>query len=428
MLKYSKDFINVLSRISYNPIAQFILNIQSVENINYSHNYIDTSDTNSMVSFTPSDKVEHIIKSLPKTYITTEIRNLTHSNSNDKIFKLLQYDKSIVEYWVPQPGTVVTVLKECISQKSGKTYALVQEVLTKKLSVYNRKFLQLSDDTSIVFTKNRNNIKVGRLVNTMLKQSGFEYTAKDIEDFVNLYKSSYDFTNNGGSQFDIVSGDDISKWYNGDNYQDGGGTLNNSCMCRKPSHFFEIYTKNSKCSMVILYSDGGQLKDGKYLSNKIRGRALLWDATIDDKPVKFMDRVYTSNDSDTKLFEEWAKENGWFYKVGQSMYPSNEISNGVDSGYYKIKVELDENNIETFPYMDTLCFYLESGYITNCENKSHEREFRTTHGGYYLINEDGEREEIYSEEECCDGEEEVLNEVDDVEVNQTWELEELTEI
>lgn len=394
MIKYSEQFTLVLSRISYNKIAQSILNLRLTNPTDYLYDYIDTTDGNSIVSFTPAIKVKSILESLPKTTTVLETRNLTYSNSNNHIFEMLGYDKNSQEYWIPEPGTTGTMLRECVSQTSGKTYVLFKCDNTGRLSVINKTALKTSIQNEILFKTNRNNIKIGRLASNMLK-GVVEFTPKEIEEFVNLYKSSYDFTNNSGVQFKIVSGKDIAKWYKKINYKEGGGVLNNSCMCEKPEEFFQVYTENKNCSMIILHTDDGQLKDNEYTSDKIKGRALLWDTVIDGEPVKFMDRVYTVNDSDVKLFEEWARENGWWYKAQQSMYPSTPLTNGEITKEVSVLVQLDIEP-KHYPYMDTMCFFVD-GYLTNDGSKKHSKEFRTTHGGYVSVRSNGDREEIYIE-------------------------------
>ena len=61
------------------------------------------------------------------------------------------------------------------------------------------------------------------------------------------------------------------------------------------------------CTLVIYKSDDD--------TDKILGRALLWKLR-DGK--RFMDRIYTANDSDVQLFKDYAKENGWYTKRGNA--------------------------------------------------------------------------------------------------------------
>ena len=436
-LRLSKEFIKVLERISYNGVANHILRMVRTNSIRkFDYNYISIGESNNLVTFTPGDKVEKIMDELPKVYSVREIRNLTHSSSNDKIFEALGYDKSVNRYWYPQPHCGCDrsygdcgcdgddrglVLGETTSKFSGKTYVLFKCVDTGRLSVVNKSVLVKDDNSDVIYTTNRNSIKIGRLVNHLLTEVKLEFVAKDIEDFVNLYKASYDFTSNKDVQFEVVKGDMIAHWYKRQNYVDGGGVLSNSCMCEKGSEYFDIYTKNSRCSMVILYSDGGELRsDGTYRSDLIKGRAILWDIVYNGESIKFMDRVYTQNDSDVELFKSYAQSRGWWYKESQSMYPETPITKGEDVSIEDFEVELDVVNIKYFPYMDTMCHWVtkEDGKVvlTNNSKRSHTRYIRCTNGTFvYYIG--GREQGYYNGEEVSIGGElvEVEEEVEEVE-------------
>lgn len=419
MLKFSKKFRELLERVSYNKVSNHLMNIGRLSKDSFDYNYICISDTNRLVSFTPSDKVEKILSELPEVFGVKQIRNLTHSNSNDTIFRLIGYDKSDNEYWYPQPscqcneegepmedgrppcgcnkGDTGTILNEVVSPSSGKTYVLFKCLDTGRLSVVNKEAVVESNNSDVIFTVNRNSIKVGRLVTNILTTAGVKFVAKDVEDFVNLYKASYDFATNKDIQFKIVSGESIPYWYRKERYVRTGGQLSNSCMAEKSSEIFDIYSKNSCCSMVILYSDDGILKQGSYESNKIKGRALLWDVVYNGQNIKFLDRIYCNADSDVELFKTYAKNKGWYRKVEQSMYPETKVTiNGSDQIKDRFEIALDVVP-KYFPYMDTMCFYVEEDgkcIITNDNKRGHTREFRCT-GGNYIEIEDG-RERGYS--------------------------------
>ncbi len=123
----------------------------------------------------------------------------------------------------------------------------------------------------------RNPIRIGRFVKTLLNNVGINYSDYDIETFVNKYKSSYDFYKNELKQFDIVSGDDMTYWYNYKRYVDGNGSLNNSSMGNVYKNYFDIYTRNKNVRMVILYDDNGDINTEKYKSDKIKGRDYFMD-------------------------------------------------------------------------------------------------------------------------------------------------------
>jgi hypothetical protein len=163
-------------------------------------------------------------------------------------------------------------------------------------------------------------MKIGRLVRAILQSAKITFTDKDIEDFTNKWKATYDFAADALKQFDVVKGGDIAKWYDSTNYKRGGGTLNNSCMAKMDSETFNIYTENTQVSLVILYDDEGKLTDGKYTSDKIKGRALLWDAFLNGNEIQFMDRIYTTHDSDVELFKQFAEKNNWWWKRRNSPY------------------------------------------------------------------------------------------------------------
>ena len=111
--------------------------------------------------------------------------------------------------------------------------------------------------------------------------------------------------------------------------------------------------------MVILYDDNGTIgSDGKYKSNYIKGRALLWylDPGTVDKPQKiFMERIYTHQDSDVELFREFAMRNGWYYK-STNTYTTNFTMIGKSdtmTGPWTISLNI---NCDEFPYVDSFQF------------------------------------------------------------------------
>ena len=148
--------------------------------------------------------------------------------------------------------------------------------------------------------------------------------------------------------------------------------------------YFDMYCNNPEISMLILYGDDGEIKDEKYKSDYIKGRALLWKAKIGATNVTFMDRIYTKNDSDVELFKQFAEKNGWWYKRSQSMEPNETITDGSTAKTATIKVKLTGSggDWDSYPYMDTLCYWDEnSDTLTNKEDEP-DRIFRDTDGGY----------------------------------------------
>jgi hypothetical protein len=389
---YSKKFINLLNRMRNNKIAADLLNIYS-KDYNVQHNYIDITDEKDSVSFTPDRKVKELLEGKPEVYKVGTRRQLTHSDSNNKLFEALGYDKN-KGYWTPYDGQKGLIKSEVVSETSGKVFVLFEELTDsdeKRYAVLNKDCLSLSEmDDSKIWSTSRNPIKIGRLVRALLRGAGLTVTDKEIEDFTNQWKATYDFAADVLKQFDIVKGDRIAYWYDNndeDRYVDGGGTLNNSCMAEVGSEWFEIYTSNPQVSLVILYDDEGTVTDGKYTSSRIKGRAILWDAEIDGSKEIFMDRIYTTHDSDVDLFKQFAQKNGWFYKDSQSMTPREYITDGKGrTSRPEIIVKVDNANCDYYPYCDTMCFcYPNSNELRNTQDDEdgNMRVLRSTDGDYY---------------------------------------------
>ena len=381
----SQNFLDILRKMD-NKIAHSLLNIGTLES---NYNYIDITDQKDLVSFTPKSKVDEVLGNQPVIFkFNGANRNLSHSDVNDAIFNVIGYDKTRGDVWSIGDGyhERATILAETVSKTSGKTYVLIQEVNGSKMGVININGLTRDIDDSIVWKTSRNNLKVGRLARTILTDAKIEFTPKEIEDFTNQFKATYDFTKDALKQFDIVSGRDISFWYHRNNYEEGRGVLNNSCMCNVPNEFLDIYTNNSQVKMVILYGDSGIVRDGAYKCDKIKGRAILWDAELSNgEKIKFMDRVYTKNDSDVDLFKKLAQENGWWYKESQSMYPDINLTDGksVLDIDVKVNVKLDRIDFISYPYIDTMCYgKVDDKTLTNDSNSKYHRMFRRTSGGY----------------------------------------------
>ena len=78
-------------------------------------------------------------------------------------------------------------------------------------------------------------------------QESLKTATKELNDLVeelklsNKYKSEFDKFNDAFRNFELVSGNDIHHWYQYDNYVDGGGTLNNSCMAEVGEEYLYIF-------------------------------------------------------------------------------------------------------------------------------------------------------------------------------------------
>jgi hypothetical protein len=213
-----------------------------------------------------------------------------------------------------------------------------------------------------LWSNQRTDVKIGRYakrVLTSIANQTITIKDSDIEIFVNLYKSSFDYSKGLKDKFEIVSGNDIKKYYLEDIYESGGGSLNNSCMrYKKCQDYFDIYTKNPEvCQLLILKNE----------RDRLIGRSIIWK--LIDKKI-YMDRVYTTNDSDINIFKNYAKEKGWV-------------------SYYDIKgiinVQLKKEEYVKFPYMDTFCsFNKETFILVNDEIRESDWYFLQNTDGSYI--------------------------------------------
>lgn len=238
---------------------------------------------------------------------------------------------------------------------------------------------------SDIYTKQRGSMRIGSFINTVFpgkfpssERVELGQKTKDVENFVKVYKS----LNNQDEkfkQFDVVSGEDISYWYNYENYSSRQGTMGDSCMSDVPSSYLEIYTDNPQSvKLVILYSNTAK--------SKIKGRALLWKLISPDDTF-YMDRIYTNNSSDVDLFVQFAKKNKWYVKGHQSYgADSNIVDASTGEGVkIKLKSKLHETDYDKYPYMDTMCYYNpDNGILGN----------KRIGAKYYLTSTGGWKEEL----------------------------------
>lgn len=237
-------------------------------------------------------------------------------------------------------------------------------------------------DDADPYVKSRNQIAIGRLVNKVFPG---KYTSKQVEDFVNSFKSVVE---KSGEHFELVSGDDIAFWYNSDNYKERSGTLGNSCMAQK-RNIFNIYVKNPDiCRLLILREE-----------DKILGRALVWkfESIYNGAGEKFegveyfMDRQYTIKDSDVNKFRNFAKEQGWIYKTNNNHHSFTNITYNSSEMNVDMVVQVGrfggDYDYSRYPYMDTFRRYdPRIGKLYNDNDQGSDQEgcyiLEDTGGGY----------------------------------------------
>jgi hypothetical protein len=213
--------------------------------------------------------------------------------------------------------------------------------------------------------RNRNSINIGRLARKVIeiyKQkngSSDKITDKQIEDFVNAYKSYYDIKKGALDKLKLLKGNDIKSTYLYDNYFSEDGSLGNSCMAAEECQsYLDFYVDNPNVEVLVLMAP----------NNKIMARALVWTLVNGDK---FMDRVYTNRDSDENIFIKWAVENKAIYKSTQNSnqsgpFVTKEGEKGLELEVMFKPIKLSMKKLYSYPYLDTLkYFYWEEGILRN---------------------------------------------------------------
>jgi hypothetical protein len=381
VLIFSPKLMNLLKRMSRNRIAQELVKLNKSDVEGITQNYIDVTDRETF-SFTPDRRVQQMLAARPVVWKCIHGNKcLTHGDANDAIFTRLEYNKEepwaggAGNRWSVNVGQVMKILSETTSKSSGKVYCKVEEtnrdgsdMENPRISVINKEGLELyAPELDGIWTTARNPLRIGRMARAILTASGIEFTDHELSQFVEQFTATFDFASDALRQFTIVKGDQIHYWYNSSRYVSGHGSLNNSCMSSASRDKLAIYCENSNIELVILYSDEGEVVDGVYQSNKIKGRAILWrNCTINGEKVDFMDRIYTTYESDTELFKQFAEKEGLFFKTNQG-YAGRDISNGARTiNKPDIVCDLEKSDFNMYPYMDTMyCIDVENNKAAN---------------------------------------------------------------
>jgi hypothetical protein len=248
----------------------------------------------------------------------------------------------------------------------------------------------------------RGNIKIGKFINKVLKG---KYPEALVDKFVTYIKSKSLRKENW--TISLVKGDEISKYYNSNNYVNNRGTLGQSCMNDRQKlsssgfngvvkdesalkSIFDIYTKNPEsCSLLIMTNEEG----------KLGARALVWNAKVtfcrDTKgdvsqlgDIKFLDRIYTIDDWMVNKMTSWAQDNGMAYRYYQGLHDDGTIS--YKDVKYKSEMEVNVKKIHysAFPYLDTFNRYdVKNGKLYNYKpSKFSGFGLQSTRGNYGTTN------------------------------------------
>lgn len=201
-----------------------------------------------------------------------------------------------------------------------------------------------TDPSYEVSTKSRNNTGVGRLVNQIFPG---KFPPKEVEEFVNNFKN---LNKPAENKFEMVSGEDVRKYYHLNNYVEEKGDLGNSCMrYSRCQPYLNIYVENPEIVRLLIYKDE---------NDEILGRALIWKLNayndLDNKSPYFMDRIYTIDDATKKLFQDFAEKEKWAWRTTSTYHRTKEVTFlGDELDDISLEIQLDKWKFNEYPYMDT---------------------------------------------------------------------------
>ena len=302
---YSGKFKKVLSKMPDNEIAQKLIEIEN-KDLEVVSNFFDIKiDNDTILTFTP-DRVAQQILNDEKEYVLYQGRRggwLTNDVvKNGAIFARLGFTPQTEEVFHPNNTDPGEVVSRITSEKTGKTWCYVKFPTGE--GVYNSEKLRahVIDKPSLVFKRSRQEIRLGRAIRLLLTAYSVPVTDAQIELFVNDYRAAFSIANNVFSRFEIVEGAQLLYWYHRNRYEfPHQGMLGSSCQAVGREDWLQIYIDNPQTvKLLILKSEN--------TDEKIIGRALLW--TLDDGRT-LMDQIYTSKDSDNRVFREYATAKGY---------------------------------------------------------------------------------------------------------------------
>lgn len=340
-LYYTNDFEKILKRIKDNDIAEELISLKGTD-VKPDMTFINVSDKEGYISFSQINKGINAIKK--------------YGEEND-------FSDSLINTFIDNINT----------------------------GEFKFKF-GYSGFKDELLSKSRNEVKLGKLVNSVFPG---KYSAKEVEEFVNKYKTySVDIKN-----FEIVDGDDILFWYNADQYKVEEGSLGQSCMRHsRCKNYLKIYSENKDVCRLLILKD---IDD----TDKIVGRALIWkletikDENSDDIEVKyFLDRIYITEDKYMNDFKDYSDKNGWCYRTGTGYSDCADVTfEGKSYRRTKMTVELENWEFDEYPYMDTF-------KRLNTEESCLYNDDDSVNGCYLMENTDGTYEDssgVYSEYFDC---------------------------
>ena len=243
-----------------------------------------------------------------------------------------------------------------------------------KLTYLARKKMTILTNHEKWASQSRTQIKFGKGLRKIVSNNAMYMSDQIFETFHNYTYSKFHFND----EFEILTGIDIADGYHGENYAQGSGSLNGSCMrYSECQSYLDIYTDNPQISLLV----------SKNTSNKITGRALLMQTTIDDKPVTIMDRIY-GLDKTIQAFKDFAIKHNMLYKQEQNYH--NHVLVAPNGSLVRdiIRIKLNKAKFTQYPYIDTFKFVdFDNKILTNLAIETSNIKCESTQGSWQTIDE-----------------------------------------
>ena len=380
------------------PIARQLIKLK-ISDQEFNFNLLGLADKNDMVTFSNKNHIKFQIKNSGHIYRSP--RYLT--GDAERLAKKLIDDgapENILSNTIGD-GEIGTIKKiytvdECsaFALYHGTEFVHFISDSGQHALIFHAPWKAASQLKPIVSRKPTNG-RIGRVIRRILNETDYKYADKDIEEFVNEFKSKFDLLGNIDSLFEIVLGDKLLHYYHYDQYENTSScTLQGSCMRHEEcQNYLSIYAENPGQVRLLILKSIAQ-------PNKISARALLWKLE-DGKTI--MDRVYSSRNHEPDIFIDYAIKQGWYFKKRQDSSSNTEIVNSKDDDAVSlprpITIMLKHSEFDGYPYSDTFKYLnSETGKISN-------QQFTGANG--FLESVDGYLNEDDEECEYCGGSEEI---------------------
>jgi hypothetical protein len=288
-----------------------------------------------------------------------------------KIKPFKQYDHLFEEAKLELEVDLERILKS-FTKDDRSNYSIAQAILkltTEDNTLNDVQKLAFSDETKkllVSIGKQENSQNIGRIIRHILTNINIPFADIEIERFFNSLHGKIIAAKANGSQLpngrliQIVTGDDIAKYYDTRNTVQVGGTteLQRSCMNMFGKRgMISIYTKNKAVNLVIITIGG-----------KVVARALLWQLWRASNDAKWLlDRVYSHDKADEDTVWDWLQQ--------QDKYAGKTLrKKGTEILNQEAIVKLEKVIHFSYPFLDTLsALYikesgnklLDEGFISN---------------------------------------------------------------